>query len=166
MSGPRTEEGPDAYGVEEIEVTLAIADGKFTAESKSGPKSGSLELVVDGSAATLALVGAGSDRATATLTGPELANFRTMVDAALSNLMAGEDAPALGRDVLSSGYRPLREFDGSFGVQLENETLRHLGLVAEDGHIAGGSRQVQCTVLGNGTAILNLRGEGGPEGPR
>lgn len=166
MSRPRPEEGPDAYGVEEIEVTLAIEDGKFTAESKSGPKSGSLELAVDGPGATLSLAGAGSDRATAALTGPELANFRTMVDAALSNLVAGQDTPALGRDVLSSGYRPLREFDGSFGVQLETETLRHLGLVTGDGHIAGGSRQVQCTVLGNGTAILNLRGEGGPEGSR
>lgn len=159
MSSRSRDDGPDAYGVEEVSVTLSITDGKITAESKSGPKSGSLELVVDGTSATLALNGAGSDRATADLTGPELANFRTMVDAALSTLTIGDDPPELGRDVLYSGYSPLDEFDGAFGVELEEETLRRLDLLNEEGRIAGGSRQVKCTVLGNGTAILNLTGD-------
>lgn len=166
MSNRPRDDGPDAYGVEEVAVTLSIRDGKFTAESKSGPKNGSVELIVEGSAATLVLNGAGSDRATASLTGPELANFRTMVDAALSGLMIGDDAPAMGRDVLFSGYRPLDQFDDEFGVTLDAESLRRLGLLTDEGRIAGGSRQVQCTVLGNGTAILNLRGDSEPGSSR
>ena len=163
MSAPGRDERA-AFGIEEIPVTLSIRDGKISAESKSGPKSGSAELAVEDSAARLALTGAGSDRATATFTGPELANFRTMVDAALARLMTGDEPGALGRDVLASGYRPLAEVDGTFSVTFEAETLRRLGLVTEDGGIAGGRRQVQCTVLGNGTAILNLRGEDGSGG--
>ena len=166
MSGSRRDDGSDAYGVEEIAVELSISDGKFAAETKSGPKSGSLELVVDGTGATLALEGAGSDRASATLTGPELANFRTMVDAALSSLMVAEDQQALDRDVLYSGYRPLVPFEDSVGIELDVDTLQRLGVVSEDGGIAGGSRQVQCTVLGNGTAVLNLTGERGGDAPR
>lgn len=165
MSGRPRDDGPDAYGIEEVSVTLSIEDGKFTAESKSGPKSGSVELVVDGTSATLSLNGAGSDRATAELTGPELANFRTMIDAALSALTTGEQQPELGRDVLFSGYRPLEDFDGTFGVGFEEETLGRLDLLNEEGRIAGGSRQVQCTVLGNGTAILNLSGDRSPDVP-
>lgn len=138
---------------------MSIRDGKMTVESNSGPKSGSVELLVDGSAATLVLAGAGSDRATAELTGPELANFRTMIDAALSTLTVGEQPPALGRDVLFSGYRPLSQFDDAFGVGFEADTLRRLDLLNEEGRLAGGGRQVQCTVLGNGTAILNLTGD-------
>lgn len=165
MTEQRSGDGPEAYGIEEIEVELSISEGKFGAESKSGPKSGSAELFVEEGGATLALNGSGSDRATASLTGPELANFRTMIDAALSTLTAGEEPSALGRDVLSSGYRPLEAFAGGVGVTLESETLRRLGLVDRDGGIAGGTRQVQCTVLGNGTAILNLTGERAPEHP-
>jgi hypothetical protein len=159
MSSTGRDDGSDAYGVEEIEVTLSITDGKITTKSMSGPKSGSLELFVDGSSATLVLNGAGSDRATAALTGPELANFRTMVDAALSKLMVGEEPQALGRNVLYSGYRPLDDLEGGIGVTLDEESLRRLDLVTEEGRIAGGGRQVQCTILGNGTAILNLKGD-------
>ena len=155
----RPRDGSDAYGMEEVGVTLAIQDGKITVESNSGPKSGSIELRVEESAATLALDGAGSDRATAVLTGPELANFRTMVDAALSGLTVGEEPADLGRDVLYSGYRPLTRFGDGFGVRFDEGTLRRLDLVDDEGAIAGGSRQVQCTVLGNGTAILNLTGD-------
>ena len=53
MSSTGRDDGSDAYGVEEIEVTLSITDGKITTKSMSGPKSGSLELFVDGSSATL-----------------------------------------------------------------------------------------------------------------
>ena len=162
MSDRSRGEGSDAYSVGELPVTLAIEDGKITVESNSGPKSGSVELIVDGTAATLVLNGAGSDRAAAELTGPELANFRTMVDAALSNLTVGDDPPALGRNVLYSGYRPLEQDGDEFGVRFDAETLRALDLVHDEGRIAGGRRQVQCTVLGNGTAILNLTGDHNP----
>lgn len=166
MSGARRNDGSDAYGIEEVSVELSISDGKFAAESKSGPKSGSLELAVDGTGATLALEGAGSDRGSAQLTGPELANFRTMIDAALSTLMVGDDQQALDRDVLYSGYQPLVTFEDSVGIQLDVDTLQRLGVLSEDGGIAGGSRQVQCTVLGNGTAVLNLTGDRGGDAPR
>lgn len=159
MSDRSRGEGSDAYSVEELPVTLSIEDGKIAVESNSGPKSGSVELFVDGTAATLVLNGAGSDRGTAELTGPELANFRTMVDAALSNLTVGDEPPTLGRDVLYSGYRPLEQVGDEFGVRFEAETLRRLDLLNEEGRIAGGRRQVQCTVLGNGTAILNIVGD-------
>lgn len=157
MSSPGPSDGSEGYGMDEIPVSISITDGKITAESKSGPKSGSLELFVEGSGAEVVLSGAGSDRARASLTGPELANFRTMLDAALSTLSTGEEPANLGRNVLFSGYRPLDEVDGQFAVTLEAESLRRLDLLDEAGRIAGGSRQVQCTVLGNGTAILNLR---------
>lgn len=162
MSSRRPDDGPDAYGIDEISVALSIEDGKLTVESKSGPKSGSVELHVGEAAATLSLNGVGSDRATARLTGPELTNFRTMVDAALSRLSTSDEPPAMGRDVLYSGYRPLERFDDAFGIQFDESTLRRLDLLDEGGHIAGGSRQVQCTVLGNGTAILNLAGDRTP----
>ena len=155
----------DAYGVDEVAVTMSIREGKFTAESKSGPKSGSVELVVDGSGAHLGLNGAGSDRASAELTGPELANFRTMIDAALSTLAVGETPPSMGRNVLASGFRPLVQAGDAFAVEFEASTLRRLDLLDEDGGIAGGGRQVQCTVLGNGTAILNLTGNSDAEHP-
>lgn len=145
--------------MEEVSVSLKIEDGKLTVDSKSGPKSGSVELLVEQSAARLVLTGTGSDRAEVELTGPELANFRTMVDAALSTLSLRDDEPAMGRDVLSSGYRPLHQFDDGFGIRFDESTLRGLDLLDEEGRIAGGSRQIQCTVLGNGTAILNLKGE-------
>jgi hypothetical protein len=156
-------DGADAYGVEEITVNMTVHDGKITVESQSGPKRGSVELILDDSNARLVLNGAGSDRAAARLTGPELANFRTMVDAALSSLTIGERQPDLGRNVLYSGYRPLEQIDDGFGVQLEEGTLRRLDLLDESGRIAGGRRQVKCTVLGNGTAILNLAGDRTPE---
>ena len=156
------DEGSDAYGIEELPVTLSIRDGKIGVESKSGPKSGSVVLNVEGTGASLELVGAGSDRATAELTGPELANFRTMVDAALSSLSLDE-GPALGRNVLYTGYRPLGDVDGGFGVTFDEEPLRRLDLLETDGRIAGGRRQVKCTILGNGTAILNLTGDRGSD---
>ena len=83
MSSRRRDDGAAAYGVEEITVNMTVRDGKITVESQSGPKGGSVELFVDDSNAKLVFNGSGSDRATARLTGPELANFRTMVDAAL-----------------------------------------------------------------------------------
>lgn len=163
MSSLPPDEGSDAFGIEEISVTLSIRDGKIRVESKSGPKSGAVELNVQGPGATLDLVGAGSDRATAELTGPELANFRTMVEAALSTLALDDTSSSLGRNVLDSGYRPLEQIDDGYGVRFDEDTLRQLDLVDSDGRIAGGGRQVQCTVLGNGTAIVNLTGERGGE---
>lgn len=162
VSSRPPDDGSDAYGVEEVAVTLSISEGKFAAESKSGPKSGSVELFVDGSSATLVLNGAGSDQGAAELTGPELANFRTMIDAALSTLTVGDESPATGRNVLFSGFRPLEAAGGQFEVKLDEESLRRLDLVTDDGQIAGGGRQVQCTILGNGTAILNLTGDRTP----
>jgi len=163
VSSRRRDDGAAAYGVEEITVNMTVRDGKITVESQSGPKGGSVELFVDDANARLVFNGSGSDRATARLTGPELANFRTMVDAALSSLTMGDEAPAVGRNVLYSGYRPLEQIDDGFGVQLEAETLRRLDLLDDSGRIAGGRRQVKCTVLGNGTAILNLAGDRTPE---
>lgn len=162
MSNRRRDDGA-AYGVEEITVNMTVRDGKITVESQSGPKGGSVELFVDESNARLVFNGSGADRATARLTGPELANFRTMLDAALSSLTMGDEAPEVGRNVLYSGYRPLEQIADGFGVQLEAETLRRLGLLDESGGIAGGRRQVKCTVLGNGTAILNLAGDRTPD---
>lgn len=158
VSSRRRDDGA-AYGVEEITVNMTVRDGKITVESQSGPKGGSVELFVDDSNARLVFNGSGSDRATARLTGPELANFRTMVDAALSSLTMDDEPPAVGRNVLYSGFTPLEQVDDGFGVQLDGETLQRLDLLDESGGIAGGRRQVKCTVLGNGTAILNLAGD-------
>ena len=162
MSSRRRDDGAAAYGVDEITVNMTVHEGKITVESQSGPKGGSVELAVDDSNARLVFNGSGSDRATARLTGPELANFRTMVDAALSSLTMGDDTPEVGRNVLYSGFTPLEQVDDGFGVQLEAETLRRLDLLDDSGRIAGGRRQVKCTVLGNGTAILNLAGDRTP----
>ena len=151
--------GSNSYRLKEIPISMSIEEGKLTVESTTGPKSGSLELSVADTAARLELNGVGSDRATAKLTGPELANFRTMVDATLSTLTVEDDAPALGRDVLYSGYQSLDQMGDGFGVEVEAEALRTLGLLNEEGRIAGGARQVKCTVLGNGTVILNLAGD-------
>lgn len=145
--------------MDEIPVTLSISDGKISAESTSGPKSGSIDLAVEGTSVTLELGGASSDQASATLTGPELANFRTMIDAALSKLTVGEEPAPTGRHVLFSGYLPLRKDDDEIVIQFDEEPLRRLDITDEEGSIAGGGRQVQCTVLGNGTAILNLKSD-------
>lgn len=166
MSSRPGDGSSDAFGIEEVDVTLSITDGKITTESKSGPKSGSVELLVDENSTSLVLNGAGSDRASAELTGPELANFRTMVDAALSTLPFQDETPGLGRDVVFSGYSPLTAIDGDFRVSLDQDSLRRLNVVTPDGQIAGGGRQVQCTILGNGTAILNLAGERSTDAPR
>ena len=83
--------------------------------------------------------------------------FQTLARRIIRRRSLGDDHTF--RNVLFTGFRPLDEVDGQFAVTLEEESLRKLDLLDEEGRIAGGSRQVQCTVLGNGTAILNLRGE-------
>lgn len=163
MSSRSRDDSTDAYGVDQITVNMTVHEGKITVESQSGPKGGSVELFVDDANAKLVFNGSGSDVATARLTGPELANFRTMVDAALSTLSRGDEPAELGRNVLYSGYIPLSGIDDGFGVQLEADALRRLDLLDDSGGIAGGRRQVKCTILGNGTAILNLAGDRTPE---
>lgn len=148
-----------SHSVEEIEVVLSITDGKLTAESRSGAKSGSVELSWDENRAKITLNGAGSDFGSATLTGPELSSFRTMIDAGLSSLVVGQDGLERDRRVLSSGYQTLDRFDDGVGVTLDEDALTRLGVLNERGEIAGGSRQVRCTVLNNGTAIVNLTSE-------
>lgn len=142
--------------VDEVEVTLTIKDGKLTVSSRSGAKNGTVELAVGESAAELVLTGAGTDHATATLTGPELSSFRTIVDAALSSLVSDRGPMADDRRVLASGYQSLQPVEGGFAATLDPAALQRLGLVDGEGELAGGGRQVQCTVLNSGTAILNL----------
>lgn len=148
----------NVHGIDEVEITIQVQDGKFRVESRSGPKSGSIKLGTDGMDVELILEGADTDRAVADLTGPELGNFRTIVDAALSSVALETENPALDSDSLFSGYVPLRMFGGETGVIFDRETLQALNLVTEDGSIPGGTRQIQCTVMGDGTAILNLTG--------
>ena len=126
MSGRPSDEESERYGMEEIPVTLCISDGKMSAESTSGPKSGSIELAVNGTSVTL----------------------------------------ELGGHVLFSGYLPLQKVDDELVIQFEEEPLRRLDLTDEEGEIAGGGRQVQCTVLGNGTAILNLKSDERSDDPQ
>lgn len=145
-----------AYSVDEIEVSLTIKDGKVTVESRSGAKGGSIGLNVSDERATITLDGAGSDYGTAQLTGPELSNFRTIVDAGLSSLSVDRSTLEHDRRVLYTGYESLGRYDEGVVTTLDVEALRELGIVDDSGAIAGGSRQVRCTVLNSGTAILNL----------
>lgn len=152
-----------ARGIDEVPVSLAIKDGKLTVESRSGAKSGSIELSVGETHADLTLYGPGVDQATATLTGPELSNFRTIVDAGLSSMTLDEAEMDDDARVLSTGYESLARLEDGFGATLDTAALQRLGLVDADGALAGGGRQVRCTILNSGTAILNLRG--GAESP-
>lgn len=145
-----------AYSVDEVEVSLTIKDGKVTVESRSGAKGGSVGLTVDADRASLTLEGAGSDHGTAMLTGPELSNFRTIVDAGLSSLSVDRSALEHDRRVLYSGYTSLEQFEQGPGLTLDTDALHTLGIIDDEGTIAGGGRQVRCTVLNSGTAILNL----------
>lgn len=148
-----------AFAMEEVEVALAIKDGKLTARSRSGPKSGSVRIEVEGTEAELVLTGAGDDRATATLTGPELSHFRTLVDAGLTTLDLDQAAVDQDRRVLDSGYQSLSQYGGEFAVTLDGSALGELGLLDGSGNLAGGGRQVRCTVLNSGTAMVNLLSE-------
>lgn len=145
-----------AYSVDEIEVYLTITDGKVTVESRSGAKSGSVELNIDENRAKLNLNGAGNDHGTALLSGPELSNFRTIVDAGLSAMVSDQDELDTDRRVLYSGYESLSSHDDGFATTLNGAALSDLGLVDDEGHLPGGGRQVRCTVLNSGTAIINL----------
>lgn len=148
-----------AYSIDEIEVSLTIKDGKVTVESRSGAKSGAVELSIGEKRATLELNGPGNDHGTAVLSGPELSNFRTIIDAGLSSMTVGRDALDDDRRVLHSGYQSLERFDGEFGTTLDTKALQELGLVDQEGDLPGGGRQVRCTVLNSGTAIINLLSE-------
>lgn len=156
MGSPANNPRSGARRLDEVEVIVSITDGKFTAESRSGAKSGSVELDVGETEARLVLNGAGGDMATATLTGPELSNFRTMVDAGLSSLTV--DGAGIEQDsrVLAAGYQSLKRVDDGFGTTLDTAALNRLGLVDDAGRLSGGGRQVRCTVLNSGTAILDL----------
>lgn len=144
-----------SYTIDEIEVELSISDGKLTVDSRSGAKSGSVKLSWDENRAQLQLLGPGTDYGLATLTGPQLSNFRTMIDAGLSALDVSQDTLERDRRVLYSGYETLGSHGEHLVTTLDREALEGLGLT-DDGEIAGGSRQVRCTVLNSGTAIINL----------
>lgn len=148
-----------SYSVDEVEVHLSVSDGKFTAESRSGAKAGSVGLNVEEGQAEITLNGAGADFGNVTLTGPELSNFRTLVDAALSSLSVDRSTLEHDGRVLYSGYESLVRVEDGFGFTVDSEALQTLGLIDEGGTLAGGGRQVRCTVLNSGTAILNLREE-------
>lgn len=161
MGAPSEGDRPDTFGIDEIEIAMRIEEGKITAESQSGPKGGSITLGPDEMSFKLVLEGAGSDLAVATLSRPELVNFRTVVDGVLSAAVTDGEESGLGRSTVYSGYQTLRNFDGAVGLTFDTDTLRELGLVTEEGGIPGGNRQVECTVLGNGTAIVDLTGDDG-----
>jgi hypothetical protein len=155
------ERNQSAYLIDEVEVSMTIKDGKFTATSTSGPKAGKVKFEPNGNSVDLEFEGAGSDRAVVRLSRPELTQLRTTIDALLANEFSdGDRANTDQRGTFYSGYRRLREFDDDIGVTLDTETLRSLGLVDEQGSLSGGSRQVQCTVLRSGVAILNLQPDG------
>lgn len=145
-----------AYSVDEIEVSLTIKDGKMTVESRSGAKGGSIGLNVSDERATITLDGAGSDYGTARLTGPELSNFRTIIDAGMSSLSVDRTTLEHDRRVLYTGYESLGRYEDGIFTTLDVEALQELGIVDDSGSLPGGSRQVRCTVLNSGTAILNL----------
>lgn len=156
-----TDRNQSAYLIDELEVAMSIKDGKFTATSMSGPKAGKVRFDPDGTSAELIVEGAGSDRTSVPLSRPELTQLRTTIDALLANEFAEDNGGAADqRGTFYSGYRRLSEMDGGVGLTLDPDTLRSLGLVEEDGSLAGGSRQVQCTVLRSGVAILNLVPDG------
>lgn len=135
---------------------MAISDGKLTIESRSGPKSGSLELSVSDSEAELTIHSAGNDQTTATLTGAELSNFRTNVDSVLSKMVTNRADVPQDKRVLSTGFESLIEVEDGFGTTIDTDALQTLGIVDGTGALPGGNRQIKCTVLNSGTAILNL----------
>lgn len=135
---------------------MTISDGKMTVESRSGPMNGVVRLDIVDNQVNLTLKGAGSDEATAKLNGAKLSNFRTIVNAILSELSF--DRTEMGDDsrMVSTAYQSLVRHDDGYAVTLDGEALEQLGLVNEDGTLAGGGRQVKSTVLSSGTAIINL----------
>lgn len=145
--------------MDEIEVILTIKDGKATVESRSGPKSGGVRLDVGEGQADLVMTGAGNDEGRATLTGPELSHFRTLIDAGLSSMDLDQAALEQDRRVLYSGYQSLGRMDDAYVATLDGDALQRLGLLDEAGGLAGGGRQIRCTVLSSGTAMLNLLSE-------
>ena len=155
------ERNQSAYLVDEVEVSMKIKDGKFTATSISGPKAGKVRFEPEENSVELAFDGAGSDRAAVRLSRPELTQLRTTIDALLATEFSeGERSSTDQRGTFFSGYRQLREVNDEIGVTLETETLQSLGLVDDSGDLSGGTRQVQCTVLRSGVAILNLQPDG------
>ena len=142
--------------MDELETFLTIRDGKVTVESRSGPKSGGIRLDVGEGKADLVVTAAGKDEGRATLTGPELSHFRTLVDAGLSSMDLDQAAMEQDRRVLYTGYQSLARAEDTYVATLDGDALRRLGLVDDDGDLAGGGRQVRCTVLSSGTAMLNL----------
>lgn len=151
------------YTIDEIGVALMIEDGKLVVESRSGTKRGSIELTVDDVEAEITLLGSGNDRATATLSGPELSNFRTNIDAALSALLGDRSSAEHDQRILASGFETLGPVGDGFGTTFDTEALQALGIVNEAGTLPGGSRQIKSTVLNSGTAIVNLLSENEPE---
>ena len=61
--------------------------------------------------------------------------------------------------MLDSGYQSLSQYGGEFAVTLDGSALGELGLLDASGNLAGGGRQVRCTVLNSGTAMVNLLSE-------
>lgn len=147
------------YRLQEVDVVLTISDGKLTAESKSGPKGGVVRVSVSEGRAHLSLDGAGSDEATVTLSGSELSHFRSIVDAALSDLSIDRREMSGDSRMLDAGYGSLVRHDDGYAVTIDGDALEMLGLLNEDGSLAGGGRQVQTSVLNSGTAIFNLLAE-------
>lgn len=147
------------YRVREVDVVLSISDGKLSVESRSGAKGGVVELSPADDRANLTLQGAGSDEATATLSGPELSHFRTNVDAVLSSLSMDQGSQEDDKRILSTEYQSLVPHDDGFAVTVDEQALRRLGLVDEGGALTGGGRQVRTSVLNSGTAIVNLLSE-------
>lgn len=135
---------------------MTISDGKMKVESRSGPKSGVVRLSVADNKANLTLEGAGSDIATAKLSGAKLSNFRSIVNAILSDLSIDRTGMDDDSRMVSSGYQSLVRHDDGYAVTIEREALEQLGLVNEDGTLTGGGRQVRSSVLTSGTAIINL----------
>lgn len=151
------------YALKEIGVTQTIEDGKLTVESRSGTKSGSIELTVDDFEAELTLLGAGNDTATATLSGPQLSNFRTNIDAGLSAILDDRDSAEHDRRILASGFETLAPLGDGIGTTFDAGALQALGILDDTGSLPGGSRQIKCTILNSGTAIINLSSEDEPE---
>lgn len=151
------------YALEEIGVALTIEDGKLVVESRSGTKRGSIELTVDDFEAEITLLGSGNDRATATLSGPELSNFRTNIDAGLSALLGDRSSVEHDQRILASGFETLGPVGDGFGTTFDTGALQALGIVDDEGALPGGSRQIKSTVLNSGTAIVNLLSDDEPE---
>lgn len=151
-----------SHRIDEIEARMSISDGKLTAESRSGPKSGSLQLSVVESGAELTIHSTGNDRATASLTGAELSNFRTNVDSILSATVEDRSEVPQDKRVLSSDFESLVQLQDGFATTIDTDALQTLGILDESGSLPGGSRQIKCTVLNSGTAILNLLSEDEP----